>query len=83
MAKVDAFLTRVTAATRDLVIAARKGSAAGETLLDLETHLNQYLRSYLPPTVPHIKLEPSALCDVRIEEGTYTANELGKHVGNE
>ena len=28
------------------------------SMLDLEAHINQYVRSYNPPIVPHIKLEP-------------------------
>ena len=27
-------------------------------MLDLEAHINQYVRSYNAPIVPHIKLEP-------------------------
>ncbi len=29
--------------------------------LDLQTHLNQYVRSFLPPAVPHIKMEPGSM----------------------
>lgn len=32
--------------------------------LDLDTHINQYVRSFLPPVVPHIKLEPGSFDDV-------------------
>ena len=66
----------MVAATKDLVLAARKAQP-DQHLLDLETHLNQYLRSFLPPPVPQVKLEPSALCDVALgeksdEEGGFT-----------
>jgi hypothetical protein len=43
--------------------------------LDLDTHINQYVRAYQPPLVPQIKLEPSSMCDVDFDVPEYDDDE--------
>ena len=44
--------------------------------LDLPTHINQYVRSFNAPTVPHIKIEPSNYLDVRLGDDEDELDEL-------
>lgn len=74
------FLESVTTATRLLVGAARGAATASASLmLDEETHVRQYLRAYNSPQVPHIKVEPGALCDVDLQEQASGGGYLGQH----
>jgi len=50
------------------VATARASGTGASIMLDEETHVRQYLRSYSSPLVPHIKVEPGALCDVDLKE---------------
>ena len=58
---VRAFFQKCINANQELIIALRKTKPSP---LDLNTHLNQYVRSFNPPTVPQIKIEPSSYLDV-------------------
>ena len=58
---VRAFFLKCLSANEELIIALRKTKPSP---LDLTTHLNQYVRSFNPPTVPQIKIEPSSYLDV-------------------
>lgn len=58
------FFEMCHSATQQQVIQYRKTKGSP---LDLDTHINQYVRSFNPPLVPHIKLEPTSLCDVDFE----------------
>ncbi len=42
--------------------------------------LHRYVRSYLPPVVPHIKIEPSAMCDV---DFNYDEDDEGEDDGGD
>ncbi|XP_059082286.1 zinc finger protein 70-like isoform X2 [Tigriopus californicus] len=59
--RVRKFFDQCFEANRSQIIAHRQFQPSP---LDLETHLNQYVRSFNPPLVPQIKMEPSALCDI-------------------
>ena len=58
---VRAFFQKCFIANQELIIALRKTKPSP---LDLNTHINQYVRSFNPPTVPQIKIEPSSFLDV-------------------
>ena len=58
---VRAFFQKCFNANQELIIALRKTKPSP---LDLNTHVNQYVRSFNPPTVPQIKIEPSSFLDV-------------------
>ena len=58
---VRAFFQKCLNANQEQIIALRKTKPSP---LDLNTHLNQYVRSFNPPTVPQIKIEPSSYLDV-------------------
>ena len=57
---VRAFFQKCFNANQELIIALRKQRPSP---LDLPSHINQYKRSFNPPVVPQIKIEPSTYLD--------------------
>lgn len=58
---VRTFFQKCFTSNQELIIALRKSRVSP---LDLPTHINQYVRSFNPPVVPQIKIEPSSYLDV-------------------
>ena len=58
---VRAFFQKCFIGNQELIIALRKSRPSP---LDLPSHINQYKRSFNPPVVPQIKIEPSTYLDV-------------------
>ena len=64
--EIRLFFEKCFAANQAQIIHFRKTRGS---MLDLEAHINQYVRSYNPPIVPHIKLEPLVDFDNGDEDG--------------
>ena len=71
--EIRLFFEKCFAANQAQIIHFRKTRGS---MLDLEAHINQYVRSYNPPIVPHIKLEPLVDFDNGDEDGDAAAHDL-------
>ena len=66
MEEIRLFFEKCFSANQAQIIHFRKTRGS---MLDLEAHINQYVRSYNPPIVPHIKLEPLVDFDGEEDDG--------------
>lgn len=69
---VRAFFNKCFNANQELIIALRKSRPSP---LDLNTHINQYQRSFNAPTVPQIKIEPYLDSLVQDQKNGYYEND--------
>ena len=71
--EIRLFFEKCFAANQAQIIHFRKTRGS---MLDLEAHINQYVRSYNPPIVPHIKLEPLVDFDNGDDDGDAAAHDF-------